>query len=144
MDGALEIKYSTLIYLASATGVTILLIVLISSKASCSIAWKSIGPGVYSVISTLFTLCGYAISTLMSIYDTLYFSTQHLHLAWYFLAAFTIVPICVNISKSMSIPFLALYCITALVICCRLPSAPTKQTKALDSQFFTGMRITIA
>ena len=146
MDGALEIKYNTIIFLVSVTGITLFLVILMFSGKTCCPTysmWKSIGPGIYSIISAIFTLCGYAISTLVSVYETLYFSYQHLHLAWYFLTALTIIPICVDISKSISIPFLALYCITALVICCRLPPTSIKQTKKMDSQFFMGMRIMI-
>jgi len=149
MDGALEIKYDTLIFLACVTVAVLGLLYLATSKqTSCqtciNLSWKSMGSGFYSLISAVFTLGSYAIATVLSIYDLLYLCYLHLHIAWYFLAAFTIIPICVNISTSMSIPFLALYCVTAVVICCRLPSTPVKSTsKKAESQFFMGMRIII-
>lgn len=142
-----EIPYKKTVYLACVVAIIVGLLAVLFSKAKWTHAlWKFLLWGLSFVLPFCLTLYTFVLSTLLSIYTIAAFTLVHLHPAWYFMAAFAVIPIAVDISKQASVPFLVLYCITALFICCTLPGPkPKKPIEHIpaESRFFAGMRITL-
>jgi hypothetical protein len=85
-------------------------------------------PGcLFSMTYALTGLAGYALEMVRDVLQTLLFACEHLPYAWYLLAALTVLALCVDVSKSLSVPFFALFCLIALLLCVGLPYPPERR-----------------
>ena len=95
-------------------------------------------PGcLYSMIYALTGLMGYAFDMVCDALQILLLAYEHLPLAWYMLAVLTVLVLCTDVPKSLSVPFFALFCSVALLICVGLPS-PERRKKNKKLQQSTG------
>ena len=151
MDDTFQIRYSDLFLWMLALLLSALVLgVLICFQPECKSAfrftWRSIGPAIYTLIASFFTLISYFFNSTGEIISILCTASSHLPFAWYVLAALTVVPICIDIGKSIVILYLGIYCVFGFCICNSLPLPPPKSTpgsKKVKSQFFDGLRITV-
>ena len=72
------------------------------------------------------TLIKFVVCLLTYVFDTLkalFSAAQHLPIAWYAMAALTVLPVCNLITQSAAVLYLAVYCVTGLYICASTPVA---------------------
>jgi hypothetical protein len=106
--------------------------------------------------SVFLGLSGYVLDFVYDAVQILVFTFEHLAYVWYLLAALTILSLCIEISKPLTIPFFIVYCLVALTLCIGLPSPvsiekhkrkkpamPIPSTNTHSRLFFADTRINL-